>query len=99
MKLELNDLFDMGRLVSPFPEDLALPLLKNMTNDFDEITYQREMGYEEICEALRWLGSLSKAGKRFGIKGEDARKIAYSFNDEDKKLVIGEWLIRSTRIL
>ena len=33
MKLKLRDFYEMSKLVSPFPVDLALPLLKKMVKD------------------------------------------------------------------
>ena len=96
MKLKLRDFYEMSKLVSPFPVDLAFPLLKKLVKGFDAISYDEDMDSDQVCESLKWIGLLKDNEIIFKMEKEDVKKLADSF-DEDKKLVVGEWLIKLIR--
>jgi len=96
-KLGFNDLLEMGKMVLYLPEEIALFLMQKMTEDFDEVYYEGNMGRDEIREAVRWIRSLKHAGKVFAIDRNDIVSAMEKF-DGDERVAIGEWLLLSTRI-
>lgn len=92
MKLTSVDFLKAVRIVEGLPADIGTSLLIRMFEEYDSICFEKDIGYEEMSEMLRWLDRLKKQGKKFSI-GDDAFD-AVGRLEEDKRVEMTEWLVK-----
>lgn len=93
--LELTKFLELVSVIKTLPVDVGTPLLIGMMDGFDEITCTEPLNYDDVCETLRWISIMKDYGKEVKLSKETARKMVDAF-EGDRKLVVGEWIIRLT---
>lgn len=95
MKLASSDFLKAVSIVEGLPVDIGVSLLSRMLSDCDGICFEKDIGYEELSEAFRWLDRLKNHGRKIPI-GEDAFDAVRRL-EGDRKQEMTEWLVKILR--